>query len=158
MLRNIKSKAKVSERLEMDGSFPQTEQESIARYIWASQFTEGKTVVDAGCGVGHGKEYLKAEKYIGLDKIVRKGVKTVNLNTCVLPKADVLLAFEVIEHLEDPLKFIEKAKKYDTFIFSVPIEPQGTNPHHLWTFDENSLKDLLPGFEWLHQEIGRAHV
>jgi 2-polyprenyl-3-methyl-5-hydroxy-6-metoxy-1,4-benzoquinol methylase len=171
MKRNIidpeRAKHFVIERVLMDGSNPDLERESVIRYKFASQWTEGKKVVDAACGVGYGVKYLRASDYLGLD-ISKEAIESAklfggkyrlnDLDKVKFPECDVIVSFETVEHLENPLKFIEKASKAaKVFIFSTPNnESPGDNPFHKWIFNENELKALVEPFfkecEWFHQE------
>lgn len=163
----------VPERMPMDGKDIGGEVSCFDRYTFASQFTEGMDVVDAACGDGYGSKFLtNANSYLGVDysdealklaeKQYGKKFKKLNLDTEELPKCDVVISFETIEHLEDPIEYFNKvkraAKKY--FIFSVPNnEHLGANPHHKWIFNENDLKKIVSEHfdcKFYHQEINQG--
>lgn len=95
-----------------------------SRYRWASQFVQGKEVLEVGCGPGIGLGYLakKAKKIIGGDydknlvklaKDYYQGkIEVLQLNAHNLPfKArtfDVVILFETIYYLKQPEKFLEE--------------------------------------------------
>lgn len=157
----------IEERVKMDGENKELELESIARYRFASKWTEGKSVYDCACGVGYGVEYLKSSDYTGYDsdeKALEEAkkyggkYKKQDLDKVRFGKVDCIVSFETMEHLEDPVKFIRKASEAcDTFIFSVPNnEWPGDNPFHKWIFNENDFKDIIRKYfskcEFWHQE------
>jgi len=163
----------VPERMPMDGKDIGGEASCFTRYEFASKYTEGMDVVDAACGDGYGSKFLtNAKSYLGVDysdvalKLCKKQYgnkfKKLNLDTEELPKCDVVISFETIEHLEDPIAYFEKvklsAKKW--FIFSVPNnENLGANPHHKWVFNENDLKHIVNEHfdcEFFHQEVNNG--
>jgi 2-polyprenyl-3-methyl-5-hydroxy-6-metoxy-1,4-benzoquinol methylase len=96
------------------------ETEHRARYEFAARFVEDKNVLDAGCGVGYGALLLReagASSVLGVDlaeDAVEKAQRTCTERTgiefkrgdvCALSlddhSIDVVVCFEVIEHLAD---------------------------------------------------------
>ena len=93
------------------------EEESLARYKFASQFTKGKNVLDVGTGLGGGAHYLVlngAKIVLGIDcsriaiEYAKKNFYLPNLEfkvmeagSLALPAnfSDIIIAFEIIEHL-----------------------------------------------------------
>ena len=139
------------------------------RYEFASKYTENKIVVDAACADGYGSKFLKAKEYTGLDyhtpsltnakKLYKGTFKKCNLETYEIPDCDVLVSFETIEHLEDPLDFLKRASKHvkECIILSVPNnENPGDNQFHKWIFNENDFKDIIlkefPNTEFYQQD------
>src|SRR5437667_6043826 len=92
--------------------------EHMARYTFAARLARGKRVLDAGCGAGYGSAALAeaAESVTGVDvaadaiDFARAHYQAENLafeqaSVMQLPLPDggfdLVVAFEVIEHLED---------------------------------------------------------
>ena len=124
---------------------------NIDRYLFALQFLKDKIVIDAGCGAGlgtylyslvanhvyaidHNKEALEyAKRYpknISEDyQIDERKVHFLeqDLDKDVLPKGDICVAFEVIEHLEQPDFFLSQLK-VDELVFSVPLDSIPASP------------------------------
>ena len=96
------------------------EVEHLARYRWAAQLVAGRTVLDAGCGVGYGSAMLAgagAGEVVGLDLSARAieaardgGTRQRLLRRrrrarAALRRRDastLVVCFEVIEHVESP--------------------------------------------------------
>jgi SAM-dependent methyltransferase len=139
----------------------------MARYTFASRLARGKRVLDAGCGAGYGSAELArtAESVVGADRapeaieFARTHYALDNLRfeeaPCeALPHADasfeLVVAFEVIEHLEDWRGFLLEVRRVlapnGQLVVSTPNKlyytesrgPQGANPFHVheFTFDE----------------------
>jgi SAM-dependent methyltransferase len=102
--------------------------EHIARYRFAEGLVGGRTVLDAGCGVGYGSEILarKASRVYAVDIAMDAvsagardhapaGVRFVQGSCTGLPfhdaSLDVVVAFEVIEHLEDWRGLLSEARR-----------------------------------------------
>ena len=128
----------------------------LERYELATRAFPGMHVVDFGCGVGYGSEMLSkagcvvvsldtSEQALVLANHRRKG--------CFVRPGDPLLdapfgaivAFEVIEHLDDPVSFFEWAAQRSRHILvSVPVIPTvGINPHHRTDFTPESFRRLV---------------
>ncbi|HET9476074.1 MAG TPA: methyltransferase domain-containing protein [Dehalococcoidia bacterium] len=141
--------------------------EHIVRYLFASRLVEGKQVLDVASGSGYGSDILKAagaSQVIGLDRseeAVRYGAVRhastkpdyLTADAEHLPLADsvfdVVVSFETIEHLPDPLQFLREIKRVLTpgglFIVSTPnrgVFIEG-NPWHLHEFTYEELKSAL---------------
>lgn len=143
-----------------DGTATGVCQDHTIRYEFAKQFTKGKKVLDAACGVGYGSVILEAEEYVGYDvseEAVGYGLKNFsspsrsfqlkNLDekgwSDGLVHFDVLVCFETIEHLNNPLQFLQEAcSKFKTVIVSTPVALPGKHgmhsPYHTqeWYTDE----------------------
>lgn len=138
-------------------------QEMIQRYVDALPYCENKSILDAGCRDGYGSHLVSM---IGKDitlvdnsptfinKIAQNQYKylcKVDFEELDLEKTfpdkefDVVLAFEIIEHLENPEFFVENVLKHLTsggyLIFSVPHLME--NPVHKVLFDEDKIKKLI---------------
>ena len=102
--------------------------EHMARYAFAARLARGKRVLDAGCGAGYGSAELApaALSVIGIDvapeavEFARANYQLPNLEfelgSCTaLPHAegafDLVVAFEVIEHLENWREFLLEVRR-----------------------------------------------
>ena len=145
-------------------------QEHIIRYMFATQFVESKTVLDAGCGTGYGPFLLSqksAKKVVGIDlskeaiAYCNSHYKSPNLefkeDDCTRchfndSEFDIITSFEVIEHLKDPRSFLSEVKrvlkKDGLFILSTPnkITYPSDNPFHFLEYTESEFRDLLEIF------------
>ena len=151
--------------------------EHMARYNFAARLTRGKRVLDAGCGAGYGSAELaqSAERVTGVDiapeavEFARAHYERPNLTfeqaSCTeLPfddgSFDLVVAFEVIEHLEDWKGFLREVRRVlapaGQLIVSTPNKlyytesrgAQGANPFHVHEFDfdefTRELKEVFP--------------
>lgn len=142
--------------------------EHIARYRFAEALVGGRTVLDAGCGVGYGSDILsvKASRVYAIDlaaDAVAAGardyadVRFVQGSCTGLPlrdaSLDVVVAFEVIEHLEDWRGLLAEARRVlrpdGQLLVSTPnrlyysaarAEP---NPYHVHEFDYAEFRSEL---------------
>jgi SAM-dependent methyltransferase len=151
--------------------------EHMARYTFAARLARGKRVLDAGCGAGYGSAELAhtAASVVGVDvapealDYARANYRLPNLSfvqaSCAsLPHPDssfdLVVAFEVIEHLENFSALLLEARRVlapnGQFIVSTPNKlyytesrgPEGANPFHVheFEFDEfrSELKHVFP--------------
>jgi len=141
-----------------------------ARYVFASQFVPGKSVLDVACGAGYGAEILlegKPSRIAGVDvspaavEFARSRYSADNVEFLVgdaehmpdIGKFDVVTSFETIEHLSRPELFLEGiGKRLSTggrLIISTPIRRGGTlrttpgNPFHVREWNEEEFDSLL---------------
>jgi 2-polyprenyl-3-methyl-5-hydroxy-6-metoxy-1,4-benzoquinol methylase len=144
--------------LKNDVVFPR----EATRYLWAANHIVGTSVFELGCSTGYGIQFLpKQIEYTGLDydnTIIQvaseqnwlPAAKFINadINTFDLGFYDTIIAFEVIEHLDNGLEIVEKLKKHcKRLLISVPYKetPGFWGEHHkLHMLDESHL----PGFEY----------
>jgi ubiquinone/menaquinone biosynthesis C-methylase UbiE len=146
--------------------------EHVARYAFASRFAEGKRVLDAGSGAGYGSAELaqSALQVTGLDiapdavEYARATYPLPNLlflvSSCVAtpfrPNSfELVVAFEVIEHLEDYRAFLNECARVVTpqglFIVSSPNKSYyaesraktGPNPFHQHEFEADEFVSEL---------------
>jgi SAM-dependent methyltransferase len=146
--------------------------EHLARYAFAARLARGKRVLDAGCGAGYGAAELAAaaERVVGLDRaaeavdFARANYQAPNLSfeqaSCTpLPHPDgsfdLVVAFEVIEHLENWREFLREARRVvapgGQFIVSTPNKlyytesrgEQGENPFHVHEFEFEEFRAEL---------------
>jgi len=117
------------------------------RYEWAAKHVEGLSVLEVGCSTGYGLQFMpQGVHYTGLDydpiivKVAQEQAWSPNaqfmhadINKVELGQYDTIIAFEVIEHLDNGLDVLQKLKKNcSNLLFTVPLnEPQGFwGPHH----------------------------
>jgi len=146
--------------------------EHLARYTFAARLARGKRVLDAGCGAGYGSAELAltAHSVVGVDSaaeavaFARAHYALPNLefqqaSCATLPYCDaafdLVVAFEVIEHLEDWRGFLAEARRVlapnGQFIVSTPNRlyytesrgPSGANPFHVHEFDFEEFRTEL---------------
>jgi SAM-dependent methyltransferase len=146
--------------------------EHVARYAFASRFAEGKRVLDAGCGAGYGSAELaqSALQVTGLDiapdavEYARATYPLPNLlflvSSCIAtpfrPNSfELVVAFEVIEHLQDYRAFLNECARVVTpqglFIVSSPNKSYyaesraktGPNPFHEHEFEADEFVSEL---------------
>jgi SAM-dependent methyltransferase len=146
--------------------------EHLARYAFAARLARGKRVLDAGCGVGYGAAELVKSAYavVGVDiaaeavAFAREHYRLPSLHferaSCsALPHPDatfdLVVAFEVIEHLSDWREFLLEVRRVLTptgqFIVSTPNklyyaesrERVGPNPFHAHEFQFEEFRDEL---------------
>lgn len=163
-------------------------QEAKARYEFAAKLVKkGMKVLDVGCGTGYGSAILADGAHVfGIDndheaiKFARKkfGAKA-NFQLGEATKLkfrnkefDLVCAFEVIEHLKDPDKFLEEAKRVlqggGKLILSTPNQASHSpdklsSPYHVREYNFAQLSQILnrhfPAVEIFGQKkSGRARL
>jgi SAM-dependent methyltransferase len=148
--------------------------EHVARYTFAARLARGKRVLDAGCGAGYGSAELAqaADSVVGVDRapeaidFARANYGLPNLRfeqaSCdALPHPggsfDLVVAFEVIEHLDNWHEFLLEVRRVlapaGQLIISTPNKlyytesrgPTGANPFHVHEFDFEEFQSELHG-------------
>lgn len=128
--------------LKDDPVFPRETQ----RYEWAARNVLPGSVLEIGCSTGYGYQFLKSPAYLGLDydPIIVEVAKDqqwsddatfyqADINTYELGTYTNIIAFEVIEHLDNGLEIVEKLKQHcKRLLITVPHnEPKGFwGEHH----------------------------
>ncbi len=141
-------------------------QEHIMRYVFASEYTKDKIVLDAACGCGYGSHFLAisgARKVIAVD-IDRKALKLAknhfshpkvtylqgDVTSLPFPDSyfEVITSFETIEHLSNPADYIQEIQRIlkddGIFICSTPNTKYTRHPaYHLHEFSPDEFFNLL---------------
>ena len=128
--------------LQGDEVFPR----EVTRYKWANENLLGKKIFELGCSSGYGTQFFPKDiDYTGLDydpiivEVAQEqnwlpNAKFVNadINKYELDQYDTIVAFEVIEHLDNGLEIVEKLKQHcQRLLITVPMdEPVGFWGHH----------------------------
>ena len=165
--------------------------EHVARYAFAARLAKGRRVLDAGCGSGYGAAKLaeEAREVLGID-VSQEAVDdaterypAANLRfecaDCLnIPAADgsfdLVVAFEIIEHLSEWRRFLEQARRVlapdGQFVVSTPNRlyyaearaELGPNPFHVheFEFDEfrRELEAVFPSVTMYLENHGDAIV
>jgi len=96
------------------------------RYLWANRNLLGKNILEIGCSTGYGSQFFPNDSnYIGLDydpviiEVAREqewGLNTsfslADINTYPLAQYDTIIAFELIEHLDNGLEIAQMLKNH----------------------------------------------
>ena len=143
-------------------------------YAQATQLVENMSVLDLGCNTGYGTGILSrsAKRVMGVDVSEKAivsarnqyghlGIEFQKIDGKTLPfddeTFDVVVSFQVIEHVVDYQDFIEEIKRVITpggvIMFTTPNAPlrlfQGMkpwNPFHVREFNHKDLESLLNNF------------
>ncbi len=146
--------------------------EHRSRYLFAARLSRGKRVLDIGCGTGYGTSELAryARSVVGLDSAHdavefasihyrASNVAWVRASAGHIPlpdaRFDLVVAFEIIEHLQDPVQLVTEAArllaKGGQFIVSTPNRSfyaesrreSGPNPFHEREFEFEEFREML---------------
>jgi ubiquinone/menaquinone biosynthesis C-methylase UbiE len=146
--------------------------EHTARYAFAERMARGRRVLDAGCGSGYGAAELarQARDVLAIDvsqeaiDYARAHYRAANLRferaSCLeipAPDAsfDLVVAFEIIEHLENWRGFLREARRVllpeGRFVVSTPNKlyyaearsSLGPNPFHVHEFECEEFRDEM---------------
>jgi SAM-dependent methyltransferase len=156
------------ERIVPDETEPGIVALHLKRYEFARASCGGRDVLDAGCGVGYGTVFLAeaARRVVGVDlseeaiayarrRYAAPNVEFVVGDLLALPadedSFDVVCAFETIEHLPDPERFVAEAdrvlRRGGTLFVSTPraerTNERPENPFHEREFSAADLEALL---------------
>ena len=96
------------------------------RYLWANRNLLGRNVLEIGCSTGYGSQFLPNNvNYLGLDydpiiiKVANEqewGLNTSfiysDINIYPLAQYDTIIAFELIEHLDNGLEIAQMLKNH----------------------------------------------
>lgn len=162
---------------------PYTWAHHVARYEFARQFCANKVVLDIGCGAGYGAKMLlrggHAAQLVGLDLHLEETCKIAGLNlvggdATKLPFMDeifdVVIAYEVIEHLDAPLTALREIKRVlrteGVAVISTPRrdlwQKKPANPYHRIEFSISEfwkiVSSTFPVFEMFGQYFDYAFI
>lgn len=145
-------------------------QSAIHKYIFASEFSKNKIILDIACGIGYGSDIIlnnnepkflvAADNYFDGIRFGKnsyhRSINFCNLSALQLPFADhcfdVVVSFETIEHLKDLQIFLNDVsrilKKDGMFICSTPNRVWSQrvgiqNPFHIKEYTHNELIEIL---------------
>jgi|GEM_PF-1493402 len=173
-----------NERMFPGKSDPLTEAMHFQRYRFASQFVKDKVVLDAGCGAGYGSWIMATEggarEVIGIDyakeiieydleKYQKDNLTFETMNVLDLGfednKFDVVVNFEVFEHIDDPdalLKELSRVLKPDGIlllstpnkaVYSPDKEPD--YPFHVREYSYQEFRSILAKYFHNFKFIGQ---
>jgi SAM-dependent methyltransferase len=143
-----------------------TEAEHLVRYAWASRLAPGRRVLDAGCGLGYGARMLRragAAEVVGVDVAesvvevasaeaepgLRFEVGDVGGLDFEDGRFDLVVCFEVIEHVQDQQRVIGELVRVlaadGILVISSPNRASYVpgNPHHLHEYLPDELHAAL---------------
>jgi 2-polyprenyl-3-methyl-5-hydroxy-6-metoxy-1,4-benzoquinol methylase len=134
------------------------------RYEQAAQYCKGKTVLDAGCGVGYGSAMISdvAKQVFSIDdsaeaiEFARQKWQAKNIiYECHdflmmhVFNVDVIIAFEFIEHIEDTDAVFGKFKSFNPSVIIVSVPhikcPMGANKFHYRHYGMDELIERFFG-------------
>lgn len=155
------------------------------RYIEVLKFVRGKRILDCACGVGWGSYVMAkagAEQVVGLDlssDAISSAKKYYNCDSIMYledniydfnseQKFDVITSFETLEHVEDPLRFLNTlANLSHTNSILFLSTPNGHcfknknelpyNPYHKTEFTKEEIFNLLETSKWSVEEYLGQH-
>jgi 2-polyprenyl-3-methyl-5-hydroxy-6-metoxy-1,4-benzoquinol methylase len=166
-------------RLSADGRIKDVRQDHIERYEWAAAHlleTNSNTVIDAGCNSGYGSailadaldeiEVTAIDRWrpgldFAEDRYDRPNITWSQMDfseSFDLPGGDVVVAFEIIEHLPDPRPLLQQARIVsDMLLCSVPNEKVWPHqeryyPEHQRHFTREQIGVLLMQCGWTDQQ------
>lgn len=97
-----------------------TIKDSMRRFRFTQNIIEGKSVLDFGCGAGGylvlAKDIATTVEGVELEQVMRDGLNAEGIRCASslddVGSFDVITMFHVLEHLDEPLMYLEKMKKH----------------------------------------------
>jgi 2-polyprenyl-3-methyl-5-hydroxy-6-metoxy-1,4-benzoquinol methylase len=150
--------------LKGDPVFPR----EATRYLWANRNLLGKNILEIGCSTGYGSQFLPNNiQYLGLDydPIIidvaneqewgsNASFIQADINTYPLEQYDTIVAFELIEHIDNGLEIAQKLKQHcKRLLLTTPHnEPVGFwgEHHKLHGLNESHFPDFK--YEYINEE------
>ena len=144
------------------------------RYLWANRNLLGKNILEIGCSTGYGSQFFPNDiNYIGLDydhtiiEVAREqewGLNTsftnADINTYPLAFYDTIIAFELIEHLDNGLEIAQMLKNHcRRLLLTTPHnEPKGFwgEHHKLHGLNELNFPDFQYNYIYEHGYISET--
>ena len=138
------------------------------RYLWANRNLLGKNILEIGCSTGYGSQFLPNNiRYLGLDydpviiSVANEQQWGLNasfvhadINTYPLEQYDTIIAFELIEHIDNGLEIAQMLKKHcRRLLLTTPHnEPRGFwgEHHKLHQLNEAHFPDFK--YEFINEE------
>jgi 2-polyprenyl-3-methyl-5-hydroxy-6-metoxy-1,4-benzoquinol methylase len=143
----------------------------IASYQFGLQYVSGKKVLDYGCGSGYGTHILSktAQSVVGVDvsnetvlyakeNFASDNLIFKNINELTDEKFDVIISFQVIEHVQNGKTFLKKLKGMlnsgGILLLTTPDKhnrlfnyiQKPWNKYHLKEYSEKNMENLIKQF------------
>jgi len=157
----------------------------VSRYRFVSSLVAGRSVLDAGCGLGYGSRELRlgpAGSYVGVDRsqeaihaaqreYAAPGRLFLTADVTALPFAhghfEAVLSFEVIEHLREVNRYLAELRRVlrstGACVISTPNRrwlsadiTTPDNPYHVREYDVREFRELV-GAHFPHVQLVGQH-
>ena len=136
-------------------------------YRWAAQFVQGKTVLDVGCGSGEGLKVLAdaASYALGIDldpRLNRPDVHVEIKSITEIPDQafDVVVCFDVIEHIEADAAFVAELFRVarSAVLVSTPNYSVSLNrhPYHVREYLPHEFRQLFQRYGDVRLFVGTS--
>ncbi len=129
-------------------------------YLLAACWCSGRSVLDVGAGTGYGLEILQragAGPVCGIDPLpLRPHILPLPIGMAQSASYDVVVAMDVIEHVEDDVAFLEnmlRVARREVF-FSTPnwLVSHAGNAYHAREYTPEELLELIAGRGWTERD------